>query len=257
MTTTTDARQLADAALALSRTGRFAAATSLLAATEADDPADAAALALAAAEVAIDQDQFSGTRLGPAALAAAAAVAADPLSAWELELLRVRQEYVAEIFPADGRPRLAPDARDQREVAVLAERAERLVETAPPGARGTLAAFFRGMIADNLAGDHAAAPAWYERALAGGDPLVAWEALRHLGGHDEDAGDRARACERWQRSAELCAASGNVIGWLAQQLLLANAAADPAVRTTLADAVERWAGALGGDRYRRIAADLR
>lgn len=108
--------------------------------------------------------------------------------------------------------------RDQRPVAALAARAEKLAETAPPGARVALAAFLRGMVADDLAGDRATAPAWYERALAGSEPLVAWEALRHLGDTRTPVAWRAR--DRWQRSADLSAGSGNVIGRLAQQLLL-------------------------------------
>lgn len=64
-------------------------------------------------------------------------------------------------------------------------------------------------------------------------------------------------CRSRSLSVSWRAAAGNVLGWLAQQLLLARIADDPAVRATLVDAVSRWAAALGGDRMRRTADALR
>jgi len=54
-----------------------------------------------------------------------------------------------------------------------------------------------GWIADNLRGDRVGAPGHYAEALALGrqvdDPLLVFEAQRHLGDHAHDDGDHATA----------------------------------------------------------------
>jgi hypothetical protein len=262
MTVTTFATQLTRAALTTARCGQWDAASALLEAAHAGGQDDRAALALAAAEIAVAADQYRGGRRAPAALAAAAAAVAattDPILRWELELLQLRYEYLAEIIPSDGRaPHFGPEGRDPAWVADLAARAERLATSAPTGARPGLACLFRGLIADNLTRERDSAPLWYERALADGgdDPVIAWEALRHLGDHDDEAGDLESAHARWQRSAQLCAEISFVPGLLAQQLLLADLArrtGDGGTALVLAQEIRRWSTALGLERYRRAA----
>jgi hypothetical protein len=230
-------------------------------------PGSVLALALAAAECAVDRDFVTGTRLAPQAIAeaeVAAAQAAGPTERWDLDFLRLRQEYGSELFSADGQPAFGPGGRDPARVAQLAERALGLLQTAPDEGRAGWAGFYRGLVADNLAGDQATAQVLFTRALDSAeqaeDAYLESEALRHLGGHDEEAGDLRRARSRWERSAELWAGAGYVPGVLAQQQLLAELAAregGAAAASVLAGEVSRWAGALGLGRLQRQAEGFR
>ena len=82
-----------------------------------------------------------------------------------------------------------------------------------------------GWITDNLLADRDAAPAHYEPALeaarATGDPVLLFEAQRHLGDHAHDDGDLAGARERWEESTAAGARTRHIGGTLSQQLLLA------------------------------------
>ena len=91
----------------------------------------------------------------------------------------------------------------------------------------------------------------FTRALAacrpGSDDDYAAEALRHLGGCAQAAGDLTLARERWERSAALAGQAGWLPLVLAQQALLADLSADQgdlAGARTLAAEVHRWATAL-------------
>jgi tetratricopeptide (TPR) repeat protein len=242
------------ATTALSWAARWDIARRLLASVPATGLDDAAVrrLALAGAATAVHHDfRTAGARWAPAAIAAAEAIA-DPDRRWDLDLLELQHEYGSELIRPDGEPLFGPDGHDPARLAALARRAEALVLAAPDVAGAGWAAFYRGLIADNLIGDRDGAPAWFTQALeAAGqadDDYLAGEALRHLGDHDEEAGDLERARARWERSAELWARIGNMTGVLAQQLLLAQLALAegraPAGRA-IATEVGRWAGALG------------
>jgi tetratricopeptide (TPR) repeat protein len=242
------------ASTALSWAARWDIARRLLASVPATGLDDAAArrLALAGAATAVHHDfRTAGARWAPAAIAAAEAVA-DPDRRWDLDLLALQHDYGSELIRPDGQPLFGPDGHDPARLAALARRAEALMRSAPDVAGAGWAAFYRGLIADNLTGDRDGAPAWFTQALeAAGqahDDYLAGEALRHLGDHDEEAGDLERARARWERSAELWARIGNMTGVLAQQLLLAQLAmAEGRAPAGLAIAgeVSRWAGALG------------
>jgi hypothetical protein len=253
------------AATALSRAGNWSASERLLGATHAESPAERAALALAVAEIAVEADASRGSDSAPAAMRAAdQAVKAmdDPELRWDFMFLRIRREYLTQVFQA-GELQLGQEGRSSADVAALGTRIEQLGDDAPDGRRAGSAAFYRGLIADNLEGERAAAPAWYERALASatetGDELLASSALRHLGDHAEEAGDLARARELWERSAELRAREGFVPGVLAQQMLLAvlsRAEGDETTARAIAREVVRWAGALQIGWLRNEAAAL-
>jgi tetratricopeptide (TPR) repeat protein len=242
------------ATTALSWAARWDIAGRLLASVPAAGLGDAAArrLALAGAATAVHHDfRTAGARWAPAAIAAAEAIA-DPDRRWGLDLLELQHEYGTELIGPDGQARFGPDGHDPARLAALAHRAEALMRSAPDVASAGWAAFYRGLIADNLIGDRDGAPAWFTEALeAAGqaeDDYLAGEALRHLGDHDEEAGDLERARARWERSAELWARIGNVAGVLAQQLLLAQLAVAEGrapAGMAIAREVSRWAGALG------------
>jgi tetratricopeptide (TPR) repeat protein len=249
------------AATALSWAARWDIARRLLAAVQGIglDDAPARRLALAAATTAVHHDfRTTGERWAPTAIAAAEAIA-DPGRRWNLDLLELQHDYGSELIRPDGQPAFGPDGHDPARLAVLAHRAEELMRSAPDVAGAGWAAFYRGLIADNLIGDRDGAPAWFTQALEAArsqDDYLAGEALRHLGDHDEEAGDLERARARWERSAELWARIGNMTGVLAQQLLLAQlAVAEGAVPAGMAIASEvaRWAGALGLDLYQKQA----
>jgi tetratricopeptide (TPR) repeat protein len=253
------------AATALSWTARWDIARRLLASVPATGLDDAAArrLALAGATTAVHHDfRTAGPRWAPAAIAAAEAIA-DPDRRWDLDLVMLQHDYASELIGPDGQPVVRPEGHDPARSAALARRAEALMRSAPDAASAGWAAFYRGVIADNLAGDRDGAPAWFTRALeAAGqaeDDHLAGEALRHLGDHDETAGDLERARSRWERSAELWARIGNMTGVLAQQLLLAQLAVTEGrapAGMAIATEVGRWAGALGLVRYQKQADTL-
>jgi hypothetical protein len=244
------------AATALTWAAQWDVARALLASAQApaaDDPAATARrLATAAAATAVHHDfRTAGARWAPAAIAAAQAVT-DPASRWPLDFLTLQDEYGRELIGPDGQPAFGPEGRVPARAAALAERAETLLGSAPDVASAGWAAFYRGLIADNLIGDREGAPRWLSHALEAaeqaGDDYLAGEALRHLGDHDEEAGRLTQARAQWERSAEVWARAGNLTGVLAQQLLLAQLAITegrPAAGTAIAQEVSRWAGALG------------
>ena len=246
--------EIVAATTALSWAARWDIARRLLASVPASGLDDAAVrrLALAGAATAVHHDfRAAGARWAPAAIAAAEAIA-DPDRRWDLDLLELQHEYGTELIRPDGQPAFGPVGHDPDRLAALADRAEALMRSAPDVAGAGWAAFYRGLIADNLIGDRDGAPAWFTQALevAGqaDDDYLAGEALRHLGDHDEEAGDLERARARWERSAELWARSGNMTGVLAQQLLLAQLAVTEGrapAGLAIAREVSRWAGALG------------
>lgn len=237
------ADEIAAAAIVLARAGCWSAAERLLDAAEGDNVREAAALAIAQVEVATDSDLFRGGSVAADALAHAAPLveaAADPVQSWDLEFLRIRQQYVAE---------LQGDAVDAADALAAGARAAH--EAAPDASRAGWAAFYRGVIADNLKRDRVEAQELYELALSGaresGDDLLMSYALRHLGGHAEDQGNLVKARELAERSAELRARAGFVPGVLAQQVILASLAAaegDKRAARAIASEVGRWADAL-------------
>lgn len=258
-----------DAVLAAARSlmmaGQWENAKRLLAATATADPAEQALLALSQAQAAVEIRQWRGTGdPGPALAEAAARIsrAGPPGSALDLDLLRLFADYWAELLPADGRvPGFGPAGRDPAVLAGLSRRAEALLDAAPDPRREARAAFFAGLVADNLCGERAKAETLFNRALAacrpGEDDDLASEALRHLGGTAQDAGDLPLARQRWERSAELAQRAGWLLLSLAQQALLAELSSqqgDAAAARALAAEVRRWAAALGLPRLAAQAA---
>jgi hypothetical protein len=254
------AEVLVDAVLAAARSlilaGRWETAGQLLAATATSEPAEQALLALARAQAAVELRQWRGTGDPAPALAEAAAqiaAAGPPGAALDLDLLRLFADYWGQLLPAGGHtPGFGPAGRDPAVLAGLTRRAEALLAAAPDPRREARAAFFAGLVADNLCGEHAKAAALFSRALAacrpGADDDIASEALRHLGGGAQDAGDLPLARQQWERSAELAQRAGWLLLALAQQALLAELASqqgDAAGATALAAEVRRWAAALG------------
>ncbi|WP_217571328.1 hypothetical protein [Streptomyces sp. GbtcB7] len=265
--------------------GRWERATRLLDSTEATGPRSRARLALAAAEVALESDWFGGTALAEPRLAAAeefvevliASLDGKPADEahsdirWDLDFLRLRHDYLGQVR-VDGAFRFGPDGKDPDAPAALRTHAERLRGQAPDDVRRGWAEMYLGLVADNLFAERDIAPGHYEAALrageagaaggtgeagatgeaggsrACGDDLLVREALRHLGDHDHDHGDHARARERWSRATELGARAGTVPGTLSQQLLLAvlaRDAGDEAGAVPLVREIARWAGAIG------------
>jgi tetratricopeptide (TPR) repeat protein len=213
-------------ALALSRAGQWTLALRLL-----DSAAPSPEVRLAAATVAVDCDWFTGSslteeRLGP--------LAED--EGWDVDFLRLRHVYRQQLVTG------LPNGSE------LISAADALCASAPDPTRLGWAHMYRGLIADNVVGDRSSAPEHYEQALGTDDPLLTREAQRHLGDHDRDAGDLARARERWEEATALGAGAGAVLGTLSQQMLLAVLARDAgneAGAVTLAREIARWAGALG------------
>jgi hypothetical protein len=246
--------EMVAAATALTWAARWDIARRLLECAQSAGAGDAAArrLALAAAEIAVHHDfRTAGPRWAPDAIAATEAVAG-PQDRWQLDFLEVEHDYGRALVGEDGNPRFGPDGHEPARLAALAQRAEALVHAAPDAASAGWAAFYRGLISDNLIGDRDRAPRWLAHALEAaeqtGDDYLAGEALRHLGDHDEEAGDLEQARLRWERSAELWARAGNMAGVLAQQLLLAQLAISEgkaAAGSAIAQEVSRWAGAVG------------
>jgi hypothetical protein len=244
--------------------GRWVRATGLLDAAEVTDPRARARLAVAAAEVALESDWFGGTSRARARLDAAEKAFAESHlhDRWDLDFLWLRHDYLGQVH-VDGAFRPGPDDKDPEALSALRRDAENLREQAPDDVRRGWAEMYLGLIADNLFAERDIAPGNYAAALraagpsdlAGSgdsddwaDPLLAREALRHLGDHDHDHGDHARALERWGRATELGARAGTVPGTLSQQMLLAvlaRDAGDEAGAAALAREIARWAGAIG------------
>ncbi|WP_203843877.1 hypothetical protein, partial [Dactylosporangium siamense] len=242
---------LAAAARALAHAGRWHDAAALLAAAPPGDPL----LALAAAQVSVESDWFAGTATTADRLTTATRLAAglDAAGRWDLAFVELRHDYRT-LLMADGPARTSAEA--------VRGRAADLRASAPDPVREGWAAMYQGLIADNLLDQPDAAPAHYHaafRAGAGpehGDGLLAREALRHLGGHDHDAGNDDAALDRWRRATELGAAAGNVPGTLSQQLLLAvlaRATGNEAGAVALATEIARWATAIGATALARQA----
>ncbi|MFJ5303009.1 hypothetical protein [Streptomyces sp. NPDC088350] len=236
----------------LSVTGRWKRASRLLDTCIADDPDSRARIARAAAQVALEQDWFAGTDTSAARIEAAEKEF--PGGDWDVDFARLRNTYRV-LLVVDGELRLGPAGKDPEGLASLLREAEALRDAAPDEGRRGWAEMYLGLITDNHFADLAGAPPHYASALraaeSGDDPLLAREALRHLGDHDHDAGDHARALDRWRRAATLGAGAGTVPGTLSQQLLLAVLArdsGDEAGARALATEVARWAEAIGAVR---------
>jgi hypothetical protein len=244
--------ELIAAARELSVAGRWERAFRLLDGASADDPESRARIARAAAQVALDKDWFAGTDTAGARLQAAEKEFPD--GDWDVDLVRLRHTY-GRLLLVDGALRFGPEGKDPQALASLLREAEALRDGAPDEVRRGWAAMYVGLITDNHFADRAAAPAHYAAALhageSGADPLLAREALRHLGDHDHDSGDHARALDRWRRATALGAGAGTVPGTLSQQMLLAVLArdtGDEAGARALAAEIARWAGAIGAAR---------
>ncbi|BCY10349.1 hypothetical protein [Actinoplanes sp. L3-i22] len=227
----TDLDEILEAARELAWAGRWQRALSLLDATPGGFR-----VAVTAAEVALESDWFAGTDLATGRLAAAARLG----SGWDLDFLRLRHDYLL-LLRAGERG----DLRD---------RAAGLAEAAPDPVRHGWARMYQGLIADVLLGQRDLAPAHYAAALRAGentDPRLEREALRHLGDHDRDHGDRAGAYAKWARATELSGRAGMVPGLLTQQILLAELArdeGDEAGAMLLAREIARTAEAVGAHR---------
>lgn len=253
------AGQVIDAAHALKLAGRWALAGQLLAAASADTPAERAAVSMAKATIAADADFWHRTASAETGAAEEAAEkdislvteAAGPdaeltLLHYDLELLRLQRAYTTELFRPDG-----PEGRDPAVPDELAARARNLRETAPDRRRSGSAAFWAGVIDDNLRGDAASARALFTEAAAAGeetgDDLLTAYALRHLGYANDQAGDAELARQQWRRAAELRQRAGCVPLTLAQQLLIAEMTVkdDPGTALPVAAEVRQWAAALG------------
>ncbi|WP_328325051.1 tetratricopeptide repeat protein [Kribbella sp. NBC_00382] len=224
--------------LCLMRAGRWDDATQLLAAAQADTASERLALALALAEVAVDQDfaqqtDNAGSRL--VVLAEALSETPDACAGWDFAFLQLRKDYGTALVA--GNRAAGPE---------LAERVGQL-RTAPDESRSGHATFYAGVIADNLLEQPDEAFAAYTTALdlgeRSGDDLLVSLALRHLGDHAHTAGDLALARAHWERSTELRQKVGHLLGALAQQTLLAVLARDEgnlAASKALATEVNRW-----------------
>jgi tetratricopeptide (TPR) repeat protein len=240
-------------------------ASALLASGGTGDPAGRAALALLRAQIAVELRQWRGTGDPAAAVDAAAGLigaVGDRDMAFDLDLLRLFRDYWAELMPADGTtPHSGPAGRDPGKLDELRDRAARLAAAAPGRRRTARAAFYAGLVADNLRGEPDRARELFGRALEacrpGDDDDFAAEALRHLGGQAQDAGDPGLARQQWERSAELAQRAGWLPLALAQQALLAGLTADEGDKggaALLAGEVRRWAAALGLGRLEAQAA---
>jgi hypothetical protein len=260
-----DAAPVLAAARALILAGRWEVADELLVSARAADPAGRAEVAVARAQVAVELRQWRGTGDPAAALDAATALIAaggSPQTAFDLELLRLFSDYWAELMPGGGvPPHFGPAGRDPRVLDELRDRAARLAAAAPGGRRTARAAFCAGLIADNLrAGPDRAGPLFAQSLAAcrpGADDDYAAEALRHLGGCAQEAGDLTLARQHWERSAELAQRAGWLPMVLAQFALLAGLARDTGGHTeagVLARETHRWATALDLDRLAAQAA---
>ncbi len=257
------AAAIAGAARALMLAGRWRLAAGLLDHAVPADEGERAVLAVAYAEAAVDEDFWKRTGGGSTALdRATAALAnadgdgdagADAELVFDLEFIRLKHDYAGELFGSgDGEPSWGPDGRDPAVAEGLSSRAERLRDSAPDASRRANAAFYAGVIAENLRGDSAAGRACFQEALRcgeeAGDGLIMSYAVRHLGYQEAEHGDRARARDMLQRSMELRQRAGCVPLVLAQQFALAELARDAgdvAWARTIGEQVRTWARALG------------
>lgn len=252
---------LVPAIRALIRAGRLADARELTRLTGSDEPA----VALVVLELEIATAYLTGRAPDLDARDRAAAVVGtrgSDLDRWDLEMLGVRLEFIRQLF-LPGTALASMAGRDRREVQGLRDRTERLRDASPDSGRRGWVDFYLGVIHDNLLGDRAAAPTFYQHSLKAAedadDDYLAFEALRHLGDHDNEDGDPAAARTKWERSAAHAARAGAVSSTLSQQLLLADLARDRGDHEAaglLAAEVARWADALGATRLRDQALAL-
>jgi hypothetical protein len=236
----------------LMRAARWDDATQLLSAADTADPAERLRITAAQAEIAVDQDfaqQTDTARETLQLLEKALAESPESTISWDLEFLKLRKDYAAALFAKDDTadPANHADRADHANDATLADRGEQLRSTAPDTARAGHAAFYVGLIADNLRDLTAEGFAAFADALElgqqSGDELLESLALRHLGGHAHTAGDLQLARSQWERSTELRQKTGHLFGVLAQQALLAVLANDegrPTASTALATEIHRW-----------------
>ncbi|ADB33304.1 hypothetical protein Kfla_4269 [Kribbella flavida DSM 17836] len=232
----------------LTRAGQWEAAAELLRATHVTDPDEDLRLKLALAEVTVDQDfaqrtDYSGSALTD--LSAALAAQSDPVPQWDAAMLALRKRYSTHLFATFDGDSPAPDSSA---VAQLAAEAERLQVEAADDSRRSAAAFYRGLIDDNLRGQHADAFKHYTGSLAlsesANDDLQASYAFRDLGDHAHTAGDLTLARTYWERSTEIRQREGHLLGALAQQVLLATLTRDegnPTAAKAIAAETNRWA----------------
>jgi tetratricopeptide (TPR) repeat protein len=268
---------LAHTVRVLSLAGQWARAEELLNAVTSANDGERAVLAVAKAEVNVDQDFWCRTKGGPAALARADAAVANVTDAgassagvagapatlrYDLDFQILRHGYFTELIGPDG-PRFGPDGRDTRVIDSLASRVRRLRADAPDVGRRAAATFYAGLIEDNLRGDPAAGEALFAEALSAaeqaGDVLTESEALRHLGYMASESGDTDQARRQWERSLELRQRAGAVPYVLAQFLLLAGLARDAgeeAGARAVAREAGRWAHALGSGLLESQAASI-
>jgi tetratricopeptide (TPR) repeat protein len=244
------ADRVAAAARALMLAGRWTHAAELLDCASADE-GERAVLAVAAAEVAVDQDFWSRTNYGPSSLTRASSAVADAGGAvvFDLEFVRLKHDYAVELFGSGaGEPSWGPEGRSRDVLDDLASRAAELVRSAPDAGRRAGAAFYSGLIADVLRGDAEVGRASYEEALRvgeeAGDELIVSYALRHLAFRSGNPGEARQMLER---SMELRQRAGCVPHVLAQLLALAELArdgGDVAWAQVVAGQVLTWARAL-------------
>lgn len=254
-TATTDLSILLTAITALENAARYDDALALVDATRVSDERDRLELLMARASVVARRDYTRGSRSSgdhplEAAQELAARIGTGPTVAWDLAMQRLRRQYADQLV--DG---IGPAGRDAAVVDAMTVEAVRLRNTAPEDGRRGWACMCLGWFADNLRGDRAEAPRHYSAALAAGravgDPLLVFEAQRHLGDHAHDDGDQAGALAAWEESAAAAARGGHVLGVLAQQVLLAvlaRDAGDEAGARALAAETLRWAEQLGATR---------
>ncbi len=232
------------AAKQLMLAGQWSVARGLLEGTQAVESAEAREVALAFAEVSVDEDFARQTQTGTAALETlgrALEALPDATTRWDAALLQLRSDYAPALFA--GATELGESLLAQALV---------LRDTAPDDGRAGMAVFYAGVVADNLLTDSAAAFTHYTEALKRGesalDDLVISLALRHLGDHAHTAGDLELARAQWERSTELRQKIGHLLGALAQQVLLSvllKTEGDEAGARVLATEVNRWAGQAG------------
>ncbi|MFE2580680.1 hypothetical protein, partial [Streptomyces sp. NPDC059378] len=196
--------ELLSAAHELGLAGRWDRALALLDAATADAPEIRSRILLTAAQTALEKDWFTGGDSARKRLAVAERELPD--GDWDVDFARLRHTYRL-LLLVDGAPRFGPAGKDSEALGTLRRQAGALRDRAPDEERRGWAAMYAGLVADNHFADRAAAHACYAAALdaaeSAGDPLLAREALRHLGDHDHDAGEDGLALERWRRATAL------------------------------------------------------
>ena len=174
---------------------------------------------------ALDQAFWSATPLPPPR--------AEAPDGWDAARDAAQAAYVGML-----RRRIEGLTPDTAAVEALRADLEHLLAAAPDGEAALAVRFHLGLVHENLCGDAASATPHWTAAADAADTDVAASALRHLGGQAVDCGDHDRARDLWWRSFRLRARDGDLPGALAQLLLLAPS-------TTLAEAVQVWAGEAG------------